>query len=96
MAAAVLVWRQRHIVSTFRKAAAIDAAHARTLRELGIRRDAVVRRLGRHGVLVDSGGGVYYLDETAYAHRRALRREIAVVVFVAIVLFAAIMIYWKP
>ena len=57
LAAAVLIWRQRHIISTFREAGATDAARARSLEELGIRRGAVLRRLRRHGVLVDTGGG---------------------------------------
>ena len=95
LAVAVLMWRQRAIVSRFRHAAATDATHARTLGELGIRRGAVLRRLGRHGVLVDTGGGKYYLDEATYARRRALRRKIAAAVLVAVALFAIVTTYWK-
>jgi hypothetical protein len=73
--------RQREIVAAFAGAGAVDAEHARTAEELGVRdRLHAMRHLQDRGVLHLAAAGRYWVDLAAWQALRHRRRRIALVI----------------
>jgi hypothetical protein len=89
-----IIIKQNEIMRKFRKAEAIDAGRARPLSELGIRRSGIFRRMAAKGVFVETADNVYYMnpeaaEEFVSARRRRILITIAIIFFVALVLYFA-------
>jgi hypothetical protein len=86
--------RRRQIASAFRGAGAVSARAARTLAELALAQDAVLRRMRDTDVVRRLPGDRYYLDEDRLrdqrAHAARIGLTVAFAVFVAIVLVLAL------
>jgi len=79
--AAVSQRRQREIVAAFAGAGAINAAHARSPEELGVRdRLHAMRHLQDRGVLHLAAPGRYWVDLAAWEASRQQRRRMALVI----------------
>lgn len=90
--AAVLLARERRMVSRLRTAGAVTPEQARTLDELGITKGVILRRLRERAVIRTAGPDRYYLDEPSWeAVRRSRRRAIHVLGVVALVLLFAVL-----
>lgn len=75
---AVLLGRERRLVSTFAARGATSPESARTLQELGVSDGLILHRLEKRAV-VRRADGRYYLDEKSWeAVRRGRRRAVSV------------------
>jgi hypothetical protein len=90
-AVAIILRKERDIVSTYRGAGAVSPGRARQPEELGLDRRLVFDRLVRRAVLREANDGRYYLDEPSWEALRSTRRR-AVMIFaiVALVVVAAL------
>ena len=89
-AAAAIAIRRKRILNAFREADATSADGARTLEELDLRTSWFLRRMQSSEVLVDAGGGRYYLDEAAEERDHARRVKRAVWMIAAALLVMAV------
>lgn len=86
---AIVMARQRATVRKFKAAGADDASRARTLAEVGVRDNHLIRRLVRAGVVVAADNNRYFLsvDGLAQWQRRA---RIRVLIAMAVVLIGVL------
>ena len=91
-AAAASQRRQRELVAAFAGAGAVDAGHARTLEELGVRdRLHALKQLRDHGVLHLAGPERYWVDLAAWqALRQRRRRLVLLIALIALVVVGLI------
>ena len=82
-AGAILIRKEREIVTAYRDAGATNPGAARDPNEIGVHQHLVFGRLVRRAVLRDVGGGRYYLDEPTWEALRGMRRRMTVVVLIA-------------
>jgi hypothetical protein len=88
--AAVIQRQEREIVDTFRGVGATNPSRARVPEELGVRSHFAFKRLVRRAVLRDAGDGKYYLDEPSWNALRSMRRRIAVVTLIVVVVLGVL------
>jgi hypothetical protein len=82
-AAAVLLAKERHIVTAFERVGAVTPDRARTPDELGVDEQRLAwRRLRDRAILREAGDGKYYLDVEVWQANRRLRRRLAIVFLV--------------
>jgi hypothetical protein len=86
-AVAVMVRREKDIVTLFRSAGAVNAAAAKPLGALGLEESHHLARLQRENVIRSGPPGTWYLDEAAWTERTLKRRRIGLV-FLVVSLFA--------
>jgi hypothetical protein len=75
-ATTVVMAATNRIMRAFRRAGATSPDTAKTLEEVGCRRNLSFRKLERRGVLVEVPGPRYYLDEDAAEEFATYRRTI--------------------
>jgi len=93
--------RQRELVAAFAGAGAVDATHARTPEELGVRdRLHVVQHLRDRGVLRLAAPGHYWVDLHAWQALRRRRKRlvliVALIAFVIGVIASGALAAWLP
>jgi hypothetical protein len=89
-AVAVLLAKERHIVSAFERVGAVTRDRARTPDDVGVDATKLAwRRLRDRAVVRDAGDGRYYLDVEVWEANRRLRRRMMVVLLTVILLLAA-------
>jgi hypothetical protein len=88
----VVAWRLRMLVRAFKALGALSPDSAVPATSLNVRRGAIFRRLIRRGVIIESSGDRYYLDQARYQTWRSTRRKRALISLSA--LFALIAIAW--
>jgi hypothetical protein len=91
-AAAIIIRREREIVSVFRAAGATRADAARRPEELDVDRRVAFRLLVSHAVLRDVGDGRYYLDEPSWNAFGAMRRRLMVVLLISVLVVIGVLI----
>ena len=91
-AAAVIVEREKDIVAAFRGAHAVSPAEAVTPGALGVAERIAFNRLRRRAILREAESGRFYLDEPAWEALRAMRRRLALVFAVALIVLALILL----
>ena len=91
-AAAIIVRKEREIVSIFRAAGATRADAARRPEELDVERRVAFRLLVGHAVLRDVGDGRYFLDEPSWNAFRAMRRRILVILLISVLVVIGMLI----
>lgn len=89
-AAAIIVRREREIVSIFRAAGATRADAARRPEELDVDQRVPFRLLVGHAVLRDVGDGRYYLDEPSWNAFGAMRRRLVAVLLISVLVLVVI------
>jgi actin-like ATPase involved in cell morphogenesis len=88
---AVLLAKERHIVSAFERIGAVTRERARTPAEVGVDAQRFAwRRLRDRAIVRDAGDGRYYLDVEVWEANRRLRRRMIVVLLAVVLLAAAI------
>lgn len=102
-AAAVAASRRRlhELVAAFAGAGAIDAAHARTLQEVGMRdRPHALQRLRDRRVAHLVGGDRYWIDMAAWQALQRRRKRLVLIVafaaFVAGIIASGALAAWLP
>lgn len=85
-AIAVMRMKEREVRDDFLRAGATIAVNAMPLADIGIGESMAVKRLMRRSIIREASPGLFYFDEEVYLSVRALRRRMAFVVLVTIVL----------
>jgi len=90
-AVAVLIAKERHIVSAFERAGALTPEQSRTPEEIGVDDQRLAwRRLREREIVRDAGNGRYYVDLAVWEATRRLRRRMALVLLAMILLAALV------
>ncbi|MGE0351958.1 MAG: hypothetical protein AB7I33_08485 [Gemmatimonadales bacterium] len=82
-AGAVIMLKEKQIVSAFREAGAVSPDRGRNPGEIGVREHLAFQRLRRRDVLRESGPGLYYVDVERWESLRDGRRRLALVLLIA-------------
>ena len=85
--------KEREVVEDFRAAGATSAATAKSLDEVGIQENHIVRRLCKREVLREASPGQIYLDERVWTATRAMRRRMGIVMLLTIALVGLGVLY---
>jgi hypothetical protein len=90
-AVAVLLAKERHIVTAFERVGAVTPERARTPEDVGVDAQRIAwRRLRERAIVRDAGDGRYYLDVEVWEANRRLRRRM-MLVFLALILLLALL-----
>jgi hypothetical protein len=90
-AVAVLLAKERHIVTAFERVGAVTPERARTPEDVGVDAQRLAwRRLRERAIVRDAGDGRYYLDVEVWEANRRLRRRM-MLVFLALILLLALL-----
>ena len=93
-AAAVLLAKERHIVTAFERIGAVTPDRARTPDEVGADPQRLAwRRLRNRAIVREAGDGRYYLDVEVWEANRRLRRRMAVVFLIIALLVALLPVF---
>ncbi len=87
-AAAIAVMRikEREVRDDFLRAGATMPVNAMSLRGIGIGESMAVRRLVKRSIIREASPGMFYFDEEVYLSVRAMRRRMALVMLVTMLL----------
>lgn len=89
---AYIIIRQNEFMRKFRRAGALDAASARTLAELKVRRDRVFTKMADKAVFLPGRAPeTFYMDANAAEEFVAARRRRAFYMMLLVVIVAAIL-----
>jgi hypothetical protein len=88
-AAAAIVVREKRIVGAFRSVGATSAAAAVAPGAIGVAERVAFRRLRQRAVVREAQPGVFYVDEASWEALRAMRRRIATLAILALLVAAA-------
>jgi hypothetical protein len=90
-AVAVLLAKERHIVTAFERVGAVTPERARTPEDVDVDAQRLAwRRLRERAIVRDAGDGRYYLDVEVWEANRRLRRRM-MLVFLALILLLALL-----
>jgi hypothetical protein len=90
-AVAVLLAKERHIVTACERVGAVTPERARTPEDVGVDAQRLAwRRLRERAIVRDAGDGRYYLDVEVWEANRRLRRRM-MLVFLALILLLALL-----
>jgi hypothetical protein len=89
-AVAILIRKEKEIVTAFRDHRATSPDHGISVDEAGIHDGFALRRLRDHAVIRDAGAGRYYLDEPVWAAHSRMRRRVALLALALIALLFVI------
>jgi hypothetical protein len=87
---AVIIRREKDLVAHFQRAGALDRASAMTPSALGVEPQLAWDRLVSRGVICGGAPGTYYLDESAWAALRSMRRRMVTVLLLLVIAGALI------
>ena len=85
--------KEREVRDDFIRAQATSPATAKTLAEIGIDESHAVKRLARRAVIREASPGVFYFDEDVWKAVRSMRRRMAFLLGVALLLAALVLYY---
>ena len=90
-AAAVISKKRREIIRKFREAGATSPASPKTIEEVGLSKNPILKIQKLQGVIVEAEPGRYYLNEARESEMRRIRCSIIVVVLALTALFVWLM-----
>ena len=93
VAVAVMRKKERDVRDAFRSAGAITPANAMSLESIGVEQTMAVKRLKRRAVIREAAPGLFYFDEDVWESVNAMRRRMAFVMLVAIILVGIVVLY---
>lgn len=85
--ATVVIHKQNKLIRLFNEAGAIDAEHAISISEIGVRRSLVFNKMVSRGILIECRPDFFYINNNEvprFNEQRRIRGIIAVVVFLII------------
>lgn len=91
--AAIIIRREKDLVSHFEQMRATSPTAAQSLESLRVTNDQYFRRLERRAVIRRSDTGLYYLDEPSWNAVNATRRRMVLIVLVLALAGAAAAAY---
>ena len=92
-AAAVMRLKEREVRDAFRDARALNPASAMSLDAIGIGETNAVKRLKRRAVIREAGPGLFYFDEDVWQAVRAMRRRMAILLLVSMLIVFLLFAY---
>jgi hypothetical protein len=94
-AVAVVIIRRREeeVRQDFHRAGALQPLDARSLADVGLEENHIVRRMMKRAVIRESEPGMFYFDEEVWQSVRSMRRRMAIVLLVAMVLLLIVSLY---
>jgi hypothetical protein len=88
--AAVVMRKEREVVSAFESAGALDAATARPLDTLDLDADGLgMRRLRERAIVREAAPGRFYLDREVWLATRRMRKRLMLVILLAVLIAIA-------
>jgi hypothetical protein len=78
--------QEREVRDDFLRAGATMPVNAMSLGDIGIGESMAVKRLMRRSILREASPGLFYFDEEVYLSVRAMRRRMAVIMLVVVLL----------
>lgn len=95
--AAIIIRREKDLVSHFRERGATSSATAQSLSDLLVDDALILRRLRERAVIREASSGLFYLDELSWAAiGRTRQRLVTVLLLVAIAVAAAMYLTLAP
>ena len=85
-AVAVMRMKEREVRDDFIRAEATMPVSAKSLADIGIGESMAVKRLMRRSIIREAAPGLFYFDEEVYTSVRAMRRRMALVMLVTLLL----------
>ena len=79
MVPVIIASKTRKIFKLFEMSGATSPDRAKTLEEMGLRRQFIIRRLILRGVIVETSSDRYYLNQENRANYDTLRRKKAII-----------------
>lgn len=92
-AIAVMRRKEREVRDAFHSAGADTPATAMSLAAIGLEETRAVRRLRKHAVIREAAPGLFYFDEDVWEALGAMRRRMALLLTVTIVLVGLVILY---
>ena len=92
-AIAVMKLREREVRDVFLSRGAVNPAGAMSLGDLGLEESMALRRLKRHAVVREPAPGLFYFDEGVWEAMGSVRRRIAVLFLVALIIMGLVLAY---
>lgn len=83
-AAAVMIRKERELVDHFKSLGAVSPESARPRQDFADDSSHAWKRLSRHAVIREAGGGTWYLDALSWEALRNTRRRVIAIVLVAV------------
>lgn len=88
--AAIIIKKEKDLVSHFQQARAVSVATARTLGSLQVDDERTLRRLQQRAVIREGAPGTFYLDEPSWLALQFVRRRmVGVAVLLALMVIIA-------
>jgi len=85
--------KEREVRDDFIRADATTPATAKSLADIGIDESLAVKRLERRAIIREASPGLFYFDEDVWQAVRSMRRRMAIVLLVAIVMGVLVFAY---
>jgi predicted acetyltransferase len=85
--------KEREVRDDFIRADATSPATAKSLADIGIDESLAVKRLERRAIVREASPGLFYFDEGVWQAVRSMRRRMAFVLLLAIVLALLVFAY---
>ena len=92
-AVAVMKMKEREVRDAFRDARALNPATAMSLDAIGIGETSAVIRLKRRAVIREAAPGLFYFDEDVWQAVRAMRRRMAILLLVSMLIVFLLFAY---
>lgn len=89
-AAAVVIHKQNKLIEFFNETGAIDAEHAISIAQFGIRRNYIFNRMVSRGVFIEYEPDKFYIDNDTVPAFMAKRRTRAFTALVVVLIIAAL------
>jgi hypothetical protein len=93
VAVAVMRRKERDLRGDFMAAGALQPIDARSLEELRLEENMTFRRLRNRSVIRETAPGMFYWDEDVWQSLRAMRRRMALLLIVALVIVGIMLAY---
>ena len=93
VAVAVMRRKEEEVREDFVRAGATMPLNAKSLADIGLGESFAVRRLMRRAVIRESQPGLFYFDEEVYLSVRSMRRRMALVLLVAMLILFVLMTF---
>ena len=85
VAVGIIRRREEEVRQDFHRAGALQALDARSLADVGVEENHIVRRMIKRAVVHESEPGLFYFDEEVWQSVRARRRRMIIILLLVVV-----------
>jgi hypothetical protein len=93
VAVAIIRRREDEVREDFHRAGALQPATARSLSDVGLDENFIVRRMMKRAVIRESNPGLFYFDEDVWQAVRSMRRRMVVILLIVVALVGLLSLY---